>query len=183
MSRELLVLILSWVASILLLVWRVEKSKRREIQIVFLFTQTLGWIYVFIQVYFDHLVFPFREFPKATDMLLSLHFIIYPTFIVFFVMYYPKTKVKWKIFLYWALFIAGHQLYETILENYTNIIEAKHWKWYWGLLVKTFIYFVIYRFYLWFRKGLGQRDRLVVPPNSPTKGGTKFLLSPKNPNK
>lgn len=154
MSRELLVLILSWGASIFLLVWKIEKTKRREIQIVFLFAQTIGWLYVFIQTYFDNLVFPFREFPKASDMLLSLHFIIYPTFTVFFILYYPKTKVKWKIIFYWTLFIVGHQLYEFLLNRYTDIIEAKHWKWYWGMLVKFFIYIIIYRFYLWFKKEL-----------------------------
>lgn len=154
MSKEIIVLIISWIISIVLLVGKVPKNKKRDAQIVFSFAQSVGWLYVFIQSYFNNLVFPFREFPKATDMLFSLHFIIYPTFVVFFILCYPKSSGKWKIFFYYLVWISINQIYESLLEHYTDLIDARNWKWYWGFLTKFFIYYIIYLFYKWFRKGL-----------------------------
>jgi hypothetical protein len=158
MSKEWIILILSWVASIILLLWKIPKEKKREAQIVFLFAQTLGWLYVFIQSYFNNLVFPVREFPKATNMLVSLHFIIYPTFLVFFTLFYPNTNQKRKIFLHYLLFISIHQVYEILLTRYTDLIKSKDWEWYLGVVTKCVVYYLCIHFYRWFWNGFQHKQ-------------------------
>jgi hypothetical protein len=158
MSKEWIILILSWAVSIILLLWKIPKKKNREAQIIFLFAQTLGWLYVFIQSYLDNLVFPVREFPKATDMLVSLHFIIYPTFLVFFTLFYPNRDQKRKIFLHYLIFISLHQLYELLLTHYTDLIDAKDWKWYWGVITKWTVYYLCFHFYQWFWSGFRNKQ-------------------------
>jgi hypothetical protein len=154
MSKETLILIVSWGIAIVLLIWKVPRNKIKDAQIVFLFAQSLGWLYVFVQSYFNNLVFPIREFPKATDMLVSLHFIIYPTFCVFFVLYFPETSKKWKIILHYLVFVFLNQSYEMLLERYTKLIDYKHLNALWGFLIKTLVYYCIYRFYRWYIKRL-----------------------------
>lgn len=154
MSKELVILLLSWVTAIVLLIWKVPREKRKEAQVVFLFAQTVGWLYLFIQTYHGNIVFPFREFPQASDMLVTLHYIIYPTFSVFFVLFYPKTTRNWKIVSYYLIFVFFHQFYEMLLEHYTKLIDYRHMNFLWGFIVKIIVYFTIYRFYKWFAKGL-----------------------------
>lgn len=154
MSKELLVLIISWTVAIGMLWWKVPRNRLREAHLVFLIAQTIGWKYVYIQSKVRNILFPYREFPYATDMLFSLHFIIYPTFNVLYIMWYPKSKGKLFQFFYTLVFIGIHQMYEYILERYTDLIENNHWHWSYGLLTKLIIYFIILRFYEWYKKGL-----------------------------
>jgi hypothetical protein len=154
MSKDILILILSWGIAIVLLIWKVPRNKIKDAQIVFLFAQSLGWLYVFIQIYFKHIIFPIREFPEATDMLVSLHFIVYPTFCVFFVLFYPNAIERWRIVAHYIVFVLLHQSYETFIENYTHLIAFINWKTHWGISVKILVYFSVYHFYKWFTKGL-----------------------------
>ncbi|UOK57450.1 hypothetical protein MGI18_23685 [Bacillus sp. OVS6] len=88
--REILVLISLWGLAILMLVWKVPKNKRRDAQIVLLFSQSIGWLFVYIQTLLGRMKFPFREFPDATKMSFTLYYLFYPTIGVLFILGYPK---------------------------------------------------------------------------------------------
>jgi len=158
MSKELFVLIISWTVAIGMLWWKIPRNKVREAHLVFLFAQAIGWLYVFIQTKLGNIIFPYREFPYASDMLISLHYIIYPTFNVFYILWYPKNKGKFIRIIYTLIFIGIHQMYEYLLARYTDLIENKNWHWSYGLLTKLIIYFIILRFYKWYKKGLKTPD-------------------------
>jgi hypothetical protein len=91
-------------------------------------------------------------------MLVSLHFIIYPTFLVFFTLFYPSSTHKRRIFFHYLLFITLHQLYENLLTRYTDLIVAKDWTWYWGVVTKWVVYFLCIHFYRWFWSGFRNKQ-------------------------
>ncbi|WP_442852975.1 CBO0543 family protein [Bacillus sp. UNC41MFS5] len=142
--------------------WKIPRNRLREAHLVFLFAQAIGWLYVFIQSRLRNIIFPYREFPYASAMLFSLHYIIYPTFNVLFIMWCPKNKGKFVRIFYSLVFIGIHQLYEFLLERYTNLIENNNWHWYFGILTKLIIYFIIFSFYKWYNKGLKTPNKTVI---------------------
>jgi hypothetical protein len=154
MNKELIVLVSLWLAAIGMLIWKTPRHMYREMHLIFLFTQAIGWIYVFIQSKLKNIEFPYREFPYATDMLFSLHYIIYPTINVFYIIWIPSNKGKIIIVLYTGIFIVLHQLFEFLLERNTDLIENIDWHWYDGILTKLIIYLFILWFYKWYRRGM-----------------------------
>jgi hypothetical protein len=154
MRKEVVILIICWMISLCLLFFFIPIEKRRYAQITFIFAQAVAWIYVYIQVLFGLLEFPFREFTYATKMSFSMHYIVYPTVAVFFMHIYPEGKGWKRILLHYLIFSMFVPTFTFILEKYSSLFYYVKWSWYLGVLVNLIIFNIHKKFAFWFKKGL-----------------------------
>jgi hypothetical protein len=154
MNKEILILVFSWLLSFGLLLKYIPKESRRTAHITFLFVQAIAWVYEYMQVVFKWVEFPYREFNFATKMSFSMHYFTYPTFGVFFIIFYPHHKGKLRGFIHIFLFAVAVSTYTSLIEHYSSLIEFKKWNWYLSVLSNFIILCVIKRFVFWFKKGL-----------------------------
>ncbi len=152
MSKELFVIIISWIISIYCLLKFVPKERIREAHISILFSQSIAWLFELIQVHFGLVEFPFREFHHATKMSFSLHYIVLPTFGVFFILLYPLNKGKKRIMFHYLIFSSALPLYTTLVEHFTSLIEYKNWNWFIATCVNLILLWFLQKFVFWFRK-------------------------------
>jgi hypothetical protein len=155
MLKERILLIAIWLVSIAVTVLFVSKAKRREAALSFLACQCLTWINSLLRVKFHLLVFPVREFPKATDLLVSTEFFMYPLICAFYYIYDPKSSSVFRRFIHLCIWTTGADLVEVLLEKYTNLITYLHFTWYWTWL-DFFVLFIVTNVYCnWFFKKTG----------------------------
>ncbi|GKU82594.1 CBO0543 family protein [Niallia sp. NCCP-28] len=154
MKKELFILIISWTALLFLLIKYIPKDSRRYFQIVFLFGQAIAWIFEYSQVVFGLLEFPYREFEIATKMSFSLHYVVLPTFGVFFILLYPLNKSRKRVVIHYLIFGMASPTYIYFLENYSSLIHFIKWNWLIAVFVNFIILYIIQKFAFWFKKGL-----------------------------
>ncbi|MCM3602749.1 hypothetical protein M3175_18600 [Robertmurraya korlensis] len=154
MTKEIIVIIVSWVISIYCLLKYVPRERLREAHISLLMSQTLAWIFEFIQVHFELVEFPFREFHNATKMSFSLHYIVLPSFGVFFILLYPLKKGLYRRILHYLIFSAALPSYTSIVEHFTSLIEFKKWNWFIAVCANFILLWILKKFVFWFRKEL-----------------------------
>lgn len=153
MSRELMILVISWITSIVILV-SVSRGRIALTQITFLATQTIAWVFEYILVYFDLVQFPYREFEAATKMSFSLYYMIFPTVGVLFILYYPKSPSKLKVILYYLFFCMVIPTYSSVAEKYSDLFLFIHWNWPVHVLADLIIFYILKKFIFWFKEGL-----------------------------
>lgn len=153
MKNEL-ILIFSCLISISVLFLVIQKNTTRISIITFLFSSTVAWAYEYIQVMFGLLEFPYREFEKATKLSFSLHYAVYPIFLVYFILFYPSNKGKLKIYFHTLVFNLLLATYTFLLNEYSSLIEFKHWNFFYSVGINFIILFIIKKFVFWFKKGL-----------------------------
>ena len=154
MNKEILILLTSWLISILLLVKYIPKDRKRNAHITFLFVQALAWIYEYIQLLLGVMEFPFREFDDATKMSFSLHYLIFPTFGVFFILLYPSDKKNLRIIIHYLIFAMVITTYSFLVERYSSLFNWKNWNVYISFTNNLAILYIIKRFVFWFQKEL-----------------------------
>ena len=67
MLMDRIILIIVWVLTIAGLVAFVPHNKIRDAHIIFLFKQALTWFFGMVVVQAGLIIYPVREFPKATE--------------------------------------------------------------------------------------------------------------------
>ncbi len=154
MSKEILILSLSWVIALYVLLMYIPKESRRLAHISFLFSQSIAWVIEYIQVLLGLVEFPTREFSQATNMSFSLHYIVYPTFGVFFILLYPKDKGNPRMMIHYLLFSMAISTYSVFVEKYSTLFEFHHWGWLIGVIMNLFLLYIVKKFTFWFGKGL-----------------------------
>ena len=154
MSKEVIFIIVSWVIAIYCLLKYVPKERMREAHISFLFSQTMAWIFELMQVHFGLVEFPFREFHHATKMSFSLHYIVLPSFGVFFILLYPLKKGIKGIISHYLIFSAALATYILLAEHFTSLIEYKKWNWFIAVCVNLILLWILKKFVFWFRREL-----------------------------
>ncbi|WP_040205346.1 CBO0543 family protein [Neobacillus jeddahensis] len=154
MNKEILILLLSWLISIIVLIKFVPIDRKRIAHITFLFGHGIAWIYQYVQLLFNLVEFPYREFEYATKMSFSLYYLTYPTFGVLFIMFYPANKGRQRIIIHYLIFTIAITTYAFFIENYSSLSYWKSWNIYSGLLSNLIIIYVIKKFVFWFQKGL-----------------------------
>lgn len=150
MKKEVVILVISWLLVIILYIAKVPHNVKGKAHISFLFAQALSWVYIFYSVYYKRVEFPFREFPYATKLSFSLHYMIYPAFAMFFELTYPKSKSVARIILHYALFVEITELYAFLIGHYTEL--AKPLKW--GdlnIMIYAVLLLITHRFVNWFQ--------------------------------
>ncbi|WML58799.1 CBO0543 family protein [Neobacillus sp. PS2-9] len=154
MRIEILILVSSWIICIFLLLRYVPVDKKRYAHITFLFSSTIAWIYEYLQVILGLVEFPFREFEVASKMSFSLHYFVYPTFCVFFILFYPLEKGKLRIIVHFLLNSIAISTYTLLIEKYSSLIDYLKWNWFSSVLSNLILIYVIKKFVFWFKKGL-----------------------------
>ncbi|MFE5321755.1 CBO0543 family protein [Paenibacillus sp. NPDC056579] len=122
MTLERLVLIAIWVLIITAIVLFIPRKKRREAVLAFLACQAVTWVNSTLHVQFGLLQFPVREFPKASELLFTSEYMMYPVMCAFYYIYEPKSG-KLPRLLYLAACITCLCVVDTVIEKYTELIK------------------------------------------------------------
>ena len=154
MTKDTIILILCWTLAIITLIKVVPKEKLRFAQITFLIAQAISWVFVYLTVFFGLIEYPVRELPLATNASFSLHYVIFPTFGVLFMLYYPFGKGFRREFTHYLIISMSLQIFKLILENTSSLILYTNWNLLYGLLTNLIILFLIRHFTNWFQRGL-----------------------------
>ncbi|MBU3569989.1 hypothetical protein IUK39_07380 [Priestia aryabhattai] len=157
MKKEIIILIFSWIVVIGLYLWEIPAPLKGKAQIAFLFGQAIAWIYVFLSVYFKRVKFPFREFPYATNLSFSLHYLIYPAFVMFFEVTYPSPNSRTRVILHYALFIFITNLYAFFIGHYTELVKPLRNE-FLNIPIFALLLFVAHQFNKWFQKGMKEAN-------------------------
>lgn len=157
MKKEIIILIFSWIVVISLYFWKIPAYLKGRAQIAFLLGQTIAWMYVFLSVYFKRVEFPFREFPYATKLSFSLHYLIYPAFAMFFEVTYPSSNSRTKVILHYAFFVVITNLYTFFIGHYTELARPLKNE-FLNIPIFAFLLFVAHQFNRWFQKGMKEAN-------------------------
>lgn len=152
MDKEYLILIMMWILGLLSL-YLIPKKKFPIAIFALLSCQALTWLNCLIHVKYQLIAFPVREFPKATDVLLTTDFLIYPLICALCYILEPKGKwfIRFSSFVFWISILT---IIDFLLEKYTDLIEYVHYNaiWTW---INFFLIFMIMRFCTrWFFKDI-----------------------------
>lgn len=153
MSKEFIILAVSWVVSIMTLV-SLSRGRSRLVQITFLFTQTLAWLLVYILVFFNLVSFPYREFKIATTMSFSLYYLLFPMAGVLFILFYPKQPTKRKVLFYYLFFSMLIPTYTSLAEMNSELFQFIKWNWTIHVLADFILFYILKKFIFWFQLGL-----------------------------
>jgi hypothetical protein len=160
MSKEALILVLIWVLGISAFVLLIPKNSRRRFIFAFLACQCLTWLDSLILVQFNLISFPFREFPKATDILFTTSSFMYPLIYAFYLFYIHKAKRIGRL-LYLSIWVSGIAIFVELDEKFTDLLKFHNFSWYWTWLNFFLIFALLNVIYRWFfiDKALFQEDR------------------------
>ncbi|MFC0472767.1 CBO0543 family protein [Halalkalibacter kiskunsagensis] len=159
MTVERTVLIATWIIFPLFLLKFVPKERYREMIAVFLFFQTLTWLYSIGLTYFGLLSAPIREFPNATKINFSVEYIVFPTAAVFFQLTYPEKKGKVRRIFHYMYWVGAILLFMFLIGKSTELMTVKP-----GNLLRSSCNFTIElllcrRYIEWLLKGKPFSDR------------------------
>lgn len=141
MSVNYIVLILIWVLGILSYILFVPQNRRRRFLFAFLLCQMFTWFSSLVHVKFHLLSFPVREFPKATEMLLTTAFFLYPLLCGFYIIFEPPRSfmIRAGYLTIWCLIVV---ILDVAFVKFTNLVVYAHYAWYFTWL-NTFCIAVI----------------------------------------
>jgi hypothetical protein len=150
MSIELIVESAAWIISIGLLILLVPIKRIREAIVVFLFKQTITWLFGLIVVELRLIEYPVRLLNLSTKASFTFEYFVYPVLCILFVLYYPNGKSLTRQFMHYFYFSSAITVIEVLCEKYTDLIHYIHWNWFlsWITLFITFLMSKI--FYDWF---------------------------------
>lgn len=154
MHKEFWILTILWAAVLIVIFIYIRNSNKRLAQITFLFSQSVAWIYEFIQIKLHLVEFPYREFPYATKLSFTLHYLLFPTIGLLFILYYPKDGRFSKIVFHFFFFSLIAPTCSGIVERTTSLIEYHHWNWAFGFAASITMLAILRAFTFWFEKGL-----------------------------
>lgn len=116
--------------------------------LLFVIAAIVGNILCYIFVRLNFYSYPYRLFPKISVMPFDVVATVFPLYVLIGVRYSPKSFV-WKIPFYWVLIHIG-MLFETLVLNFTDLIEYKA-KWdfwdsytWWWIFLLGFEWFSIF---------------------------------------
>ena len=129
MSVDYVYIIIMWVIGMLAFLFLTPKNHYRKLLFTLLVCQAFLWLNSLIHVEFNLLAYPVREFPKATDLLITTEYFFYPLLSGFYIAYEPKRSLMIRV-IYLSIWISAFTLYDLILVNYTNLVTYVHYAWY-----------------------------------------------------
>jgi hypothetical protein len=152
LTIEQLVLATIWLSCILILFFVVPRQRVRELVAVFLFFQTLTWLFSIALSYHGLLYAPVREFPDATKISFTLEYIAFPSAAVFFQLWYPEKSGKIRRTVHYGLTVGGILLFMLVVGSITELMTIKV-----DNLIRSFCNFTLEllicrRYIVWFMK-------------------------------
>jgi hypothetical protein len=152
MLVERLILLAMWLFGIIGFIVFIPRQARRKGFLAFLLFQAIIWLCDMPSFQLGLLSAPVREFPKATDLPITIDYIFYP---VLFSIYYVNKKVnsseksKWIYFFIWTTAIT---LYDLLIERFTDLIKYEILPWYGMWIYIVFLFYISQVCCNWFYK-------------------------------
>jgi hypothetical protein len=150
MYKEIIILLIAWILTIVMLILFVPKNRIREAIVIFFFKHTITWLVGLTVVQLKLIEYPVREFSYASKASFSFEYFIDPALCVIFNLYYPEGKSPIKQLMYYFYFITPMTVLELVCEKYTNIIKYIHWTWYITFITLMVHAYISRMFYRWF---------------------------------
>lgn len=142
MEKEHLILAAMWIFGFLGFILFIQKKNLRKGLLAYSIFQSIVWLCDMPAFEFGLLSAPVREFPKATDLAITINYLFYP---FLFSIYYVKKRVKgfiWARFSYFAVWVSAVTLYDVIIETYTDLLEYGSMTWYGMWMYIAFLFFI-----------------------------------------
>ncbi|WP_127533927.1 CBO0543 family protein [Paenibacillus kobensis] len=149
---ERLVLVLMWLSGALVLVVFIPSNKRREGALALLVLQAIIWLCDLFAFRYGLLSAPVREFPKATDLSITINYFFYPAL---FAVFYSRRKEKAGLArraTMLVLWITCLTIFDGLIEQYTGLLEYGKITTYGMWLYLWLLYYTSLSFCDWFFK-------------------------------
>ena len=138
----------------------IPKDQFRKAFLSMLSFQATTWFVSIVLVQTGALIFPVREFTRATSVVFTTEFFFYPTIFVWFICLFPhKIGLIYKI-LHWLIFISISSWSAYFLGKYTDLSEFVKGSSYWNIFNTYWLfalqYLLCFLYIKWFfKKKLG----------------------------
>ncbi|MFJ8266581.1 CBO0543 family protein [Peribacillus asahii] len=142
MLMERLILVAMWLFGFVGLILFIPRKNRRKGLFAFMMFQAIIWLCDMPAFKYGLLSAPVREFPKATDLALTINYFFYPAL---FSIFYVHKKVKgslWSSFTYFFVWISIITLFDIVIERYTDLLEYGLLTWYGMWIYIGFLFYV-----------------------------------------
>ncbi|MFJ8256640.1 CBO0543 family protein [Peribacillus asahii] len=142
MLMEHLILVAMWLLGFVGLILFIPRKNRRKGLFAFMMFQAIIWLCDMPAFKYGLLSAPVREFPKATDLALTINYFFYPAL---FSIFYVHKKVKgslWSRFTYFFVWISIITLFDIVIERYTDLLEYGLLTWYGMWIYIGFLFYV-----------------------------------------
>lgn len=152
MLMERLILIAMWLFGFVAFILFIPRKEWRKGFLAFLMFQAVIWLCDMPSFQFELLSAPVREFPKATDLPLTIDYFFYP---VLFSIFYVKKREKgrpWSRISSFFVWISVITLLDVVIERYTGLLEYKLLTWYGMWIYMGFLFYVSQVLCNWFFK-------------------------------
>lgn len=152
MRMEHLILVAMWLFGFVGFILFIPRKDWRKGFLAFLMFQAIIWLCDMPAFKFDLLRAPVREFPKATDLPITIDYFFYP---LLFSIYYVHRRVNGSLrfrFTYFFVWISATSLFDIIIERYTDLIKYEFLKWYGMWIYLMFLFYVSQVCCNWFFK-------------------------------
>lgn len=156
MSKEVVILTIAWIVTIIVLVLTIPKNKVREAQVIFFFKQLITWLIGLIVAQLGLIEYPVRLFSYASKASFTFEYFIYPAICVVFNLHYPEGKSLKRQLMHYFSYCSAITIIEVLCERYTNIIKYIHWTWYITWITLFITFFMTRKYYVWFFKLKGR---------------------------
>jgi hypothetical protein len=152
LSKEVIILLITWIVTTAMLMVFVPRGKSREALLIFFFKQLITWIVGHVVVEFGLIEYPVDIFQYASKTSFTFEFYVYPAICVIFNLHYPQKKRIPQQLLYYFYYCTVMTLIEVLCEIYTDIVVYRNWEWYTTWITLFITFFMSRQFYLWFFK-------------------------------
>jgi CDP-diglyceride synthetase len=154
MLMERLILLAMWLFGFVGFILFIPRQDRRKGLLAFLMFQAIIWLCDMPAFQFGLLSAPIREFPKATDLPITIDYFLYP---ILFSIFYVNRKVnkkslssRWIYFFIWTTAITW---FDILIERYTDLIEYEILNGFGMWIYMIFMFYISQICCNWFFKG------------------------------
>ncbi|WP_246020474.1 CBO0543 family protein [Lysinibacillus telephonicus] len=164
---ERLILVAMWLFGFVGFILFIPRKDLRKGFMAFSIFQSITWLCNMFSFNYGLLSAPVREFPKATDLAITISYLFYP---VLFSIYYVHKRVEWSFwsrFGYFFVWVFIVTLFDNVIERYTDLLEYGFLTWYGMWMYIGFLFFISQVCCNWFfkDKSLFQTEQLRLNEN------------------
>ena len=130
MKIEYFILAAMWIFGFIGFILFIPRKERRKGFLALMIFQAFIWLCDMPSFKYGLLSAPVREFPKATDLSITINYFFYP---VMFSIFYVKRRVRGAAlasFKYFFVWISVLTLFDIVIERYTDLLEYGYLTWY-----------------------------------------------------
>lgn len=150
MSKEVIIIAIAWILTVIMLLVFVPRNKFREAQVIFFFKLLITLLFGLLVAQYELIEYPVRSLSNATKVSFDFEYFIYPSICVVFNLHYPEMKNKFGQFMYYVYFCTVMTIIEILCEKYTDVINYIHWNWFLTWITLFITFYISRKYYLWF---------------------------------